>query len=238
VTEAPAILWKRLAIESPVIVLSILLAFAIDAWWNERGDRVAERLLLERLRADFTEISASLRLVEDEHREAAEACLFFMKLATGETVPATEAVDRRLAIVFLASRTFNPGTGATAFLSGNGTRLIRNRRLADRLIAWPGLVDELQEEEANLQKGVTERWTPFLSARVGLGPYLRPLGEAIPGLVDAAAVVAREPLLVDRDFHNQVADRFRWQLIALRDVEPVRAAVDDILQLIDDELEG
>jgi ketosteroid isomerase-like protein len=33
--------WNRLAIEGAVIVFSILLAFAIDAWWGERQERVA-----------------------------------------------------------------------------------------------------------------------------------------------------------------------------------------------------
>ena len=28
--------WKRLLVEGVVIVVSILLAFAIDAWWDER----------------------------------------------------------------------------------------------------------------------------------------------------------------------------------------------------------
>jgi len=44
--DNPRIAWKRLAIEAPVIVVSILLAFTIDAWWDERGERAAERVLL------------------------------------------------------------------------------------------------------------------------------------------------------------------------------------------------
>jgi hypothetical protein len=35
-TDSHNIRWKRLAIEAPAIVISILLAFAIDAWWEER----------------------------------------------------------------------------------------------------------------------------------------------------------------------------------------------------------
>jgi len=34
--------WNRLLLEGVVIVASILLAFAIDAWWDERQDRQAE----------------------------------------------------------------------------------------------------------------------------------------------------------------------------------------------------
>ena len=46
--------WKRLSVEAAAIVGSILLAFAIDAWWAERMDRVAEREELLRLYDEFS----------------------------------------------------------------------------------------------------------------------------------------------------------------------------------------
>lgn len=235
--DNPRIAWKRLAIEAPVIVVSILLAFAIDAWWDERGERAAERVLLERLQSDFIVISSALRLVEEEHREASDACVYFLNMAIEETVPPTTEVDRKVAVVFLASRTFNPGSGAVAsFSSGDGARLVRNQLLADKLFAWPGIVEELQEEEANLQKGVAERWTPFLSSRVNVAPYTLTFGEVMHGLPGAALSATRNPLVVDREFQNHVLDRFKWQQIALRDIEPVRNAVDEILQILSAEL--
>ncbi len=238
-TDTPSIAWKRLAIEGPVIVISILLAFAIDAWWEERIEREAEVMLLERLRADFIEIQSALRLVEDEHREARNACIFLMNVAVGEAVPATEEVDRMVALVFLASRTFNPGSGAMAsFHSSEGARLVRNKSLADKLMAWSGLVEELQEEEANLQKGVAERWSPYIASRVSIAPFVGVHGDiekGIPAQLDKP--VQREPLVVDKQFINHVLDRYKWQQLALRDIAPVNAAVVDILALIHGELD-
>jgi hypothetical protein len=239
-TESRNIAWKRLAIEAAAIVVSILLAFAIDAWWEERGDRQAESVLLERLRTDFSEIQAALTVVEEEHRAASEACLFFMNVAAGEALPPTPEVDRMVALVFLASRTFNPGSGAVAVFNGSdSSRLIRNQSLADKILAWPGLVEELQEEEANLQKGVAERWTPYLASRANLGPYVAVLGEPMQGMPRHVSMPTdRQPLTVDADFLNQVLDRFKWQQVALRDIEPVRAALKEILQLLETELES
>lgn len=235
--ENPNIAWKRLAIEAPVIVVSILLAFAIEAWWDERGERAAERVLLDRLHSDFTEISSALQLVEEEHREASDACIYFLSLVIGDTVPETAEADRKVAVVFLASRTFNPGSGAVeSFSSGDGANLIRNQSLADKLFAWPGIVEELQEEEANLQKGVAERWAPFLSSRVNVGPYIPTFGEVMKGLPGAVSSMTRDPLVVDREFQNHVLDRFKWQQIAVRDIQPVRNTVDEILQLLSSEL--
>jgi hypothetical protein len=236
--DNPTIAWNRVAVEAPVIVISILLAFAIDAWWEERDERQAEIVLLERLRADYTEIRSALGVVEDEHRAAAAACIYFMNLQPGETLPATPEVDGRVALVFLAARTFNPGSGAVESLySGAGIQLIRKQALADKLLAWSGIVEELQEEEANLQKGVAERWSPYLASRTNIGPYVAVAGELrelMPGHV--AAPDTRAPLLVDEAFINHVLDRFKWQTLALRDIEPIRRAVDEILALIDAEL--
>ncbi len=237
-TETPKVAWKRLAIEAPVIVISILLAFAIDAWWEERGDRKAEIVLLERLRADYIEIQSALRVVEEDHRASSDACISFMGMTAGETLPATQEVDRMVALVFLASRTFNPGSGAVASFQGSeGARLVRNQSLADKLLAWSGLVEELQEEEANLQKGVAERWSPYIASRTSVGPYVALLGAPMEGMPrHVAAPTTRKPLVVDEEFINHVLDRFKWQQIALRDIEPVRVAVEDILSLIEAEL--
>jgi hypothetical protein len=239
-SETRSIAWKRLAIEATAIVVSILLAFAIDAWWEERRERQAETILLERLRTDFSEIRAALAVVEEEHRAASEACLFLMDVAIGNPLPPTPEVDRMVALVFLASRTFNPGSGAVAaFSGGDSSRLIRNQSLAFKILAWPGLVEELQEEEGNLQKGVAERWTPFLASRGYMGPYVAALGKAVQDMPGHVSMPTdRQPLTVDADFLNHVLDRFKWQQIALRDIEPVRVALEDILRLLKMELES
>jgi hypothetical protein len=50
-----------LAVEALIIVVSILLAFAIDAWWDKRGDLETQRALLESMLVDSRENIAGLR---------------------------------------------------------------------------------------------------------------------------------------------------------------------------------
>ena len=52
-TDEQRIPWKRLYVEAAAIVASILLAFAIDAWWEDRQERVLEQQYLASLKADF-----------------------------------------------------------------------------------------------------------------------------------------------------------------------------------------
>jgi hypothetical protein len=41
--------------EGILIIVSILIAFAIDAWWEERQQRAEEARILEALRGEFQE---------------------------------------------------------------------------------------------------------------------------------------------------------------------------------------
>ena len=62
-TETQNIQWKRIVVEAAAIVGSILLAFAIDAWWDDRQDRAAEQRIFVGLKSEFEE---NLRLIEIE----------------------------------------------------------------------------------------------------------------------------------------------------------------------------
>ena len=53
-TESPpGIGWSRLVAEGAVIVVSILLAFAVDAWWDSRQERAREDAYLRELVVDL-----------------------------------------------------------------------------------------------------------------------------------------------------------------------------------------
>jgi hypothetical protein len=238
-SELKSVQWKRLTAEGAAIVLSILLAFAIDAWWEDRGDRKSEQWLLQRLKADFIEIQGALQLIENEHKETSAACITLLGFADGEPLPSSPEIDRMVALVFLTSRTFNPGSGATAaFLNSESAKLLENQPLANLLLAWPGVVEELQEEDAYLQEGIANRWIPFLKSRVNLGPYLATYGEMMSDLPSHVThPSSRQALIADQAFVNNVLDRYKSQQIALRDIMPVLAAVEQILVLLDKEIE-
>ncbi len=55
--------WKRISVEAIAIVISILLAFSIDAWWDEKQNTADERVLLESLLADLK--NGKIRLKND-----------------------------------------------------------------------------------------------------------------------------------------------------------------------------
>ena len=55
-TEPNTIAWKRLAVEAAAIVVSILMAFSIDAWWDGRKDQLEEQEILVGLEVEFIDL--------------------------------------------------------------------------------------------------------------------------------------------------------------------------------------
>ena len=227
--------WKKLILESVAIVLSILLAFSIDAWWDNREDQKARLVLLQRLQADFEAIKPELESVEKEHafRQGAARRLL-ASVSAGDAVAINDQFDTDIAFTFIGSRTFQPGTGAVdAFVNGEGARLIDNGRLADLLLSWPGLVEELQEEEQRLLRIATDQWTPFLASRTDLAPFVaifhryNPAFGTLPDELFTGST--RLALEADREFLNIALERFTYESLARRDVAPLIKVVDEIL---------
>lgn len=62
-----------LLVEAIAIVASILLAFAIDAWWAARADRSAERDAIDRLIVEYRQNLALLAVDKETHHSALTA---------------------------------------------------------------------------------------------------------------------------------------------------------------------
>ena len=81
--------WARVVGEGAAIVVGILLAFAIDAWWEERELRIEEQQVLEGLREEFISIHEVLSQHLLEHRQEVGWLEEF--LVTADTSSAEEA---------------------------------------------------------------------------------------------------------------------------------------------------
>lgn len=68
-------------LEGAVIVFSILLAFAIDAWWAEVGERKEEQLALVGLNADFEGYLLELERIREKNEKRIESTRALMSLA-------------------------------------------------------------------------------------------------------------------------------------------------------------
>ena len=86
--------WTRVVAEGAVIVLSILLAFAVDAWWTDRGEQMLARAYIQDLSGDLVSDSSAHALwsgLVDNKISAVELLLADLN-GTGDRLSAAEAL--------------------------------------------------------------------------------------------------------------------------------------------------
>lgn len=160
-----------LFVEGVVIVASILLAFSLEAWWAERGDRMEETELLQNLQVEFLAAGTQLDRYTVFH-EVTLGSLDTILLALREA----QASGRRLAEVptihlsrALINPTFDPRMGTLEGIvhSGKGA-VLRSHELQNRLASWPGLLAEAKEEEVRIDRLLMDHLGPALRSEADI----------------------------------------------------------------------
>ena len=239
---------RSIVLEGVAIVLSILLAFAIDASWAQRGQRVEARELLTGLQSEFEVQRSELVRFRDRWigvRLAAERLLELT--ASGAT--AEPLVMDTLLLAVLNPATFDPRTGTLEAAKGSGQLgLVGSRELRDRLSAWDGVVEEVRDNELAMREFILSTVIPYMAERGvplprawSLLPNLGLLGErgrsrGWPGGLpsDAEAMQAYASLVRDPQFEILVAARYTW--INVEEYDDAIAFVDELLRLIAQDL--
>jgi hypothetical protein len=229
--------WRSSLRDVLLIVVSILIAFGLDAWWDGRVARGEERSVLVAVREDFRAARLELDsvLARNERDVTTITALLSMNLSRSEQLSPDSAATLLAPAVF-GGLTFDPSMGAVqALLSGGLLNQIQNNELAAALAAWPGAIDEIQEDQGFL----IETWKDLRdwAARRGLLtsvlPYLRGLEPSASDL--SAGEILRE--LVADDEGRQLLAAQTISLIGLLDeLRDVDARLDDLLSLLDEEL--
>jgi hypothetical protein len=194
-TSRVSIPWTRLAVEGIAIVASILLAFAIDAWWANRAASNEETEILTALKREF---EINLVTLEEQlaYREAVRASAnLILEAAAGKIRLEPAELDRLLGDIVWTGWV-DLSTGALASLLQSGKlSLIKNMKLREQLAAlpyWEGNTAKLEESEllhlnADIYPFLTEHaYLPqihnTMKGQPGVGDYMyptaQPTGEA------------------------------------------------------------
>lgn len=164
-----AIPWIRIVVEGVVIVVSILLAFGIDAWWQERQERATERQQMAVLQAEVRANQAELDARLERGMQAREAQRTLIELIRPEAqvIPADS-----LASLLLESWAFGVAElecGAIdALLDSGDFRTSMRADLYRLLVRYRVVLTDHEEEDR----------TQFIELRTRLLDYL---GTVAPG---------------------------------------------------------
>jgi hypothetical protein len=242
--ETNKIAWKRLTVEAAAIVGSILLAFAIDAWWDERNEAKLERRLLTALLVEFEQNSELLRRARTQYEQHYMESLRILEYLHEGASSFDHAELEKLFRGLLVGETFHLESGAHDGLLGSGElSLVRDEELRNRLAAWPSYVKEWSEEQEAVFSYANTELRPYLADSVRIrdiagsfAPF--PDGEAPPlvpaGVGDAASVINVSNSV---EFDNLVYQRAQGLWYAMRDGETLLAQSTAIAELIRQNLE-
>lgn len=161
--DLQAINWKRIAVEAAAIVVSILLAFAIDAWWDNRQERIEEREVLLGLKSEFSRYRDDLAISIEYHANAL--------LLTSELVVATrrgswesevDTINMALAH-FSDPKSHDFGGGVLDALIGSGRlEIISDNDLRIKLAIWSEVFNEIRDDEIRNIKFITDQANPYM----------------------------------------------------------------------------
>jgi hypothetical protein len=213
--------------EAAVVVGSILVAFALDAWWDDSVERRQTAEIVASLEAEFEANRETLRrdsaTVED-YVQAAQRLLHAAAAPPADR-PSLESMGSDLWKT-LSWRTSNLKTAALdAAISAGRLESIEPVSLRIALAGWPAVIDDMAEEEEFEWREITERYHPLLSRFVEIpaletnDPLPTPSQESLARLLDSI------------EFRSRLAWRLDVSIVALRDKVNALKEVDRILGL-------
>lgn len=180
---------KTLVVEGGAIVLSILLAFSIDAWWDERKERAEEQDVLQSLYVEFETNRDEAAVVVADHEVAVEAVASFLAMSDDEILAMPELEIQRHLQYFANPRTFDAVRGSVDALASSGKLgILRDRKLREALISFVNILEDATEDRLYMAQMSLTVWNEI--ARNG-GPWRIKIGDGAG--VDCA--VSRPPRL-------------------------------------------
>jgi len=237
--------YGRIVAEGVAIVLSILLAFAIDAAWDDHKERLQERATLSSLAADFADAKVLIDTAIVAHERYRDSARRLLEIRDKKvTVDDSMAIDSMLNDVFLNAKTTEIPNGSLSALFASGKLgLIENTELRSLLAAWPSFVDNATEDERWILYDVQQRLTPYLNGKVYARNIYRFSGSLtavdamLKDTIPPRAPTDHEALWADPEFDNLVSNRLANEVYALSEIAVLARELDNIIEQINVELQ-
>ncbi len=210
-TDAQKVPWKRISIEAAAIVGSILLAFAIDAWWQERGEREDLHQYLSAFEQELIEsrkdIELALELSTGVLKKTDEV---FLVLSDSErnSLP-SEFAETIGSIYKIHSPNLNTGAYEDMVSSGN-MRLIGNRTLSDHIKQYMQSVSSVRSVNEVLWDTYYNLQVPYLKDHFVISDFGWESAEEIEDAAGLLTITPKGPYSIDLD---AVKSQAYWNLL-------------------------
>jgi hypothetical protein len=228
--------WNRVFVEGAVIVFSILLAFAIDAWWAGVGQQKQEKLALDGIETDFAVYLEELAHDRELNQTRVESARALVKLS-GRNPGQIDTVrfEDLLSRVLIYSPIIIPAGTLGSLLETDGLAVITDPTLRLELVAWTQALDYSEEMNAYLVEQSREL-DAFLKPRYPMAGMLRKItrqtlstDEQTTGTAFTADAMK---LLQDQEFANHVVYAEGASIAMIQGIDRMVKQGEQVLSLV------
>jgi hypothetical protein len=235
-SESQAIPWKRLSAEGVAIIVSILLAFWIDAWWDGRKDRLEEQEILVGLEIEFVDLRDRL----DRWAQINRTGIQFIEQYLSDSVTEMDLQSIEYAFFYASGvNVLDQGGALDALMASGRLERIRNRDIRARLAKWPDWLEDIHTNDMSSRGHAMREVVPFL-ARNGYPQTICPVEKPIFNCVESGRAGPVPPAYIqlaeDPEFRAILIMRHTWMGVAVRTHERASMEADEILAMVRDQL--
>jgi hypothetical protein len=238
-----------LLLQAVAIVASILLAFAIDAWWNQRKETVEKNIMLQSIKAEMLLDQQSMKQDRVYRQAAMESTISLLSaMAAGRYEDAEKSIDRRLGdLTWFSGMRFSTAA-VESLLSSGRVAAIEDDRLRLYLVRWPNAVEAWSKVQGQDYETLMEVTTPFLGRNSSLAQitneayrYGRPgdgWGVDPKRVVPVSVVADHAPLLRNKEFAGVLVRKMWNDGDVLFGYDDIVKEMDEVIRRIDQELKS
>jgi len=168
--EANSIQWKRLSVEAAAIVASILLAFAIDAWWNDRQQHESEQIVLQTLLDDLRVKQVLLADMSRFSEAIIESAETLLRAASNTEQPLSEdTIDQLISDTWWVNNVaLWDSAPLSQLVAGGNLSLISNVELVQELAALQVAIGRVKYHYRNDGNFHDDVMTPFMISNANM----------------------------------------------------------------------
>ena len=208
--------------EIALVMIGILLALQVNNWNERRKEQVVESQVLQELKEDMEvnleRLDFGIRIMSMQRNQISKA----LSLIENHDMDQ----DSIRAILFPLHNqmvaTFDPVTGSIQdILNSDKLRLIENKTLRRKISDWPGLIEDIKEEERKILHLKQNSLKPYMDGCCPRGK---------------AHSIDIEKLVSDFKFENILLSYDEIVRVTAKDYVPVKEYIAELIDLINQEL--
>lgn len=159
-TKSGNTVWRRLLVEGAAIVGSILLAFAIDAWWDERQAMLSANSRILSVGQELDLISGRLKRSIRLAQVAEDAAVVWLEQAPD--LPA-ETLNSLLGDMVMWATADVSSPSLQALINSDAIDLIEDPELRNWVLYFPTEIQDFVEEENGSISFIDTAFIPYLA---------------------------------------------------------------------------